>query len=252
MASKLTPVKGEEFIKKILEGERDFRKIRLEEGFRLSEHSCFKILHDYIVKEAGCVSVQSINHLKENPIDISGSEFKYLVAKGLYLPYTEGSNVDFSYADLSDGLSGRFRRCTELEGSNFKNARFYKTNLSFSYLRDVNFQDADLENADIGCARLYHTAFNNANLRNVSFYITKFLEGSVLTGADVEGASFEKAKFESADIRGVKNLEKSKSLDSAAFQATKVTQKELDIIKNASSERFIFYDRPSILSTHAQ
>ncbi len=240
MASKLTPMEGEEFIKKILEGERDFRKIKLEEGFRLSEHPYFKILYKYLLKEAG-ISTQGINRLKENPINISGSEFKYLFAKGLYLPYAEGSNADFSYANLSDRHSGRLFHSTNLEGSNFKNAKFHETDLSFAFLRDVKFQDADLENAKLGGSRLYHTVLNNANLRNVSFHTANFLEEAILTGADVEGASFEKAKFEGADIRHVKNLDKSKGLDSAVFQTTKVTQKELDIIKNAS-ERFVLYE----------
>jgi uncharacterized protein YjbI with pentapeptide repeats len=240
MTPGLTAMKGEEFIKKILEGERDFRSIKLEEGFCLSEHTYFKILYNYILKEAG-ISTQGANHFKEDPLDISNSEFRYLVAKGLYLPYAKGFNADFSYADLSDGRFGRLRHSTNLEGSNFKNSKFYEADLSFSCLRDVNFQDANLKNADIGCTELYHTEFHNANLRNASFYITKFLEGAILTGADVEGASFEKAKFVGADIRHVKNLDKSRGLDSAVFQATKVTQKELDIIKSAS-ERFILYE----------
>lgn len=249
MASRLTAVKGEEFIEKILDGERDFRRIRLEEGFDLSQHPHFNRLQNYIRKEAGLAiwalsepeprRPKEPNRLKESPINLSNSELRHLIAKGLYLPYTISFNTDFSHSDLSGVYTDQCLRETDLSYSNFRNAKFRDVNLSSSHLRCTRFRGADFEDSAIGGSRLYHTEFNNADLRNVRFYGSKF-DGAVLRGADVEGASFEKAEFKGTDIRHIKNLERSEGLDSAVFQATKVTQKELDIIKNAPN-RFILY-----------
>jgi len=50
MTTQLIFVKGKEFIKKILSGERDFSGIELEEGFDLCGDDSFDELQEYLKK----------------------------------------------------------------------------------------------------------------------------------------------------------------------------------------------------------
>ena len=77
----LIPMEGAEFIDKVLIGERDFRRIRLEQGYDLSMIDSFKAMHDYISDQ---LQLREQDFLA-NPIDISDSDLTKLKAKGLYL-----------------------------------------------------------------------------------------------------------------------------------------------------------------------
>lgn len=254
MTYKLTDMKGDEFVKKILEGERNFRNIRLEEGFDLSGHPSFMKMQNYLRRESGLDTSPllgpgyeervSPNHLRESPIDISNSELRHLIARGIYLPYTRGINADLSYSDLS-GIArdehGRNFRGTNLSYSDFENAIFYRVNLADSDFTGAKFRGANFENAVLGTGSIYHwTEFNNANLCGINFCNAKF-DQTILRGADVKDTDFS-VNFNGADIRGIKNLEKSIGLGSAVFYMTDATQKEIDIIRNAS-RRFVLHDK---------
>ena len=91
MAIQLKNMKGTEFVKKILKGERDFSGIKLERGFNLSEYDGFAEMNDYLKNQ----------DLSQNPVQINDSDFSYVKANGIYLPLTQGVRADLYGANLS-------------------------------------------------------------------------------------------------------------------------------------------------------
>jgi|SRR3989338_4105834 len=110
MVTRLKDMGGREFISKILAGEKDFSGIRIEKGFDLHGYEIFEEMKRYLCGE----------RLHINPIIIRDSEFRYIKAAGLYLPYTQGVGADFEGANLVN--------VRNLEGSvNLGRAFFFKT-----------------------------------------------------------------------------------------------------------------------------
>lgn len=67
MAEQLKEMSGDEFVTKLLAGERDFRKIHLEHGYRLSIPAVSPT-QEYFYRVAGDNS-----QVKEYRLDVSGS-----------------------------------------------------------------------------------------------------------------------------------------------------------------------------------
>ena len=110
MVTRLKDMGGREFISKILAGEKDFSGIRIEKCFDLHGYEIFEEMKRYLCGE----------RLHINPIIIRDSEFRYIKAAGLYLPYTQGVGADFEGANLVN--------VRNLEGSvNLGRAFFFKT-----------------------------------------------------------------------------------------------------------------------------
>jgi len=191
---------GEDFIRKILEGERDFYGTELEYNFDLSGHELFGKMQDYLRKQ----------NLEKYPIIISNSDFSGVKASGLYLPYVK------------------------LESSVLWNSNF-----EYSILNFADFHNADFTYTDFRHAELDHTDFRNANLQYVNF------EHANLYFSDFRGTNFESTRLTGADLvladlRGVRNLEKSINLRCATFVETKVTPREEAIIRYASEYGKLF------------
>ncbi len=159
MATQLIQMKGEEFVKKVLDGERDFSGIELEEGFRLSDYDGFKKMQEYLKSQ----------DLKRSPVNIIGSSFKYLKAIGLYLPFLNGGRADLERADLG--------------GANLEEAYLGRADLRRADLRRANLERADFGGAYLGLAHL-----GGANLRGADF------KRANLGGADFGGAYLRNAK----------------------------------------------------------
>ncbi|MBI2004036.1 pentapeptide repeat-containing protein [Candidatus Pacearchaeota archaeon] len=159
MAEILTKVSGEEFIVKLLGGERDFSKIFLEERFDLSGHGSFQELKTYLKTQ----------DLQKTPVDISNSQFRYLRARELYLPFTVGRNVN-------------------LRGANFESAKFDGANFESANLGNVNFKGANLKDACFVNADLWIANFRSANLEGANF------EGAYLKGSYFGGANFKNVR----------------------------------------------------------
>jgi uncharacterized protein YjbI with pentapeptide repeats len=187
-------MRGEDFIRKILEGEREFYGIELEYNFDLSGHELFGRMQDYLKKQ----------YLAKYPIMINNSDLSGVKATGLYLPYVK------------------------LEGSILWNSNFEYSVLSFA-----NFQNSDLSYTDFTNAKLDHVNFQNANLQHVNLRHTN-LYFSDFRGADFDFTHLFGANLILADLRGVKNLGKSYNLRSANFLETKVTSREETIIGKLS------------------
>ena len=166
MEIKLKSMDGKDFVKKILEGERDFSRIKLENGFNLEG---FKDLQIYLHKA----------DLQYYPIILDYAELINIQARRLELPFVSGKRIN-------------------LFGANLCGADLYRANLYRANLEKANLEKANLERANL----------ERANLREV-----------ILKGAN---------------LRGVKNLEKTINLDKVNPYRAKVTEKEITIIDNYS------------------
>ena len=193
-------MRGEDFIRKILEGERDFYGIELEYNFDLSGHELFGKMQDYLRKQ----------YLAKYPIIINNSDLSGVKASGLYLPYVK------------------------LEGSILWNSNF-----EYSILNFAEFHNADLTYTDFRHTELDHADFRNAELQHVNFKHAN-LYFSDFRGANFDSTQLLGADLVLADLRGARNLEKSVNLRCASFAETKVTPREEAIIRHVSGDGKLF------------
>jgi uncharacterized protein YjbI with pentapeptide repeats len=198
-------MKGEELVKKILAGERDFTGIKLEEGFDLSGYEGFKEMQDYISKHRHDLF----------PLSFYEAEMKGIKAPGLNLPYVWGTQVNLEHADLSNGSLAA--------------AHFFGANL-----REANLRNTYLYNAMLGRADLYRANLEYADLHGAS------LIGTNLREACVAGANFLDANFRDAILRGVRGLEAARNLCAAHFFMTRVSEHEKIILDKAIQDRKFF------------
>lgn len=209
MLEHLIYMSGEEFVKKILDDERDLSSIKLKPEFDLSGYEGFKELQDYLREQ----------NLNENPIYIRDSEFMYIKAKGLFLPYVRGVRSKFEGANLSGAKLMRAEFC----GANFKGADLSGTDFGESDFWEAYFTEANLTRAIFNGAE-----FSNANLDSAN-----------LEGADLLMADFNDANLKRANLKNVMNLEKTLNIEYAHFYDTKVTDKEMKIIELKRRKLFI-------------
>ena len=133
MAKQLINMKGKEIIKKILSGERKFSGIKLEEGFNLSGHEDFGEIQEYLRRQ----------ELSKNPLNITDSEFRFVIANGIYLPYTLGKRANLGGANLGGAylwkanLGGANLERAYLWGANLDRANLWKANLERAYLGNI-------------------------------------------------------------------------------------------------------------------
>ncbi|MDP8218298.1 MAG: pentapeptide repeat-containing protein [Candidatus Theseobacter exili] len=205
MSKNLVFMKGAEFIRKILSGERNFSGIELEEGFDLCGDDGFDELQKYLRK----------SDLKGNPISIEGAKLRHLDADGLYVPFLKAKGVNLKHA----ALMGANLEKAQLETADLRYAR-----LSRAMLSGANLKDADLRLADLNLASLIE---------------------SILSGADFEAVDLEYTNMAKADLKGIKNLQWARFLKTVNFQFADITGKEKEIIRQAlwaeeSKKRRIF------------
>ena len=193
MDRQLVFVKGNEFIKKILSGERDFSGIELEEGFDLCGDDSFDELQEYLKK---C-------DLEKTPVNIEGSKLRRLDADGIYLPFVRAKGANLKHAALM--------------GANLENAQLEMSDLRYARLSRVKLNNANLKNADLRLADL--------NLAS--------LVKTILAGANFEAADLEYTNMQNADLKGVKNLQWARFLKTVNFQFAEITDKEKEIIRQA-------------------
>ncbi len=143
---KLKQIKGKEFVKKVLQGERDFSRIRLEDRFNLGGYKDFEEMQEYLKNQ----------DLSINPVIIEYSYFKYLKATGLYLPFVKGKGVHF-YA-------------SNLHNVNFRKAEFPNSAFYASFLIKTDLTEANLSWASFYRSKLDQTDFSGADIRQANFF----------------------------------------------------------------------------------
>src|SRR3989344_2581987 len=190
-------MKGKDFVKKILEGERDFSRIKLENGFNLTDFEGFRDLQTYL-QEAD---------LQKYPIILDYAALMYINASGLYLPYVNGRKINLERANL--------------ERANLEGANFWEANLREANFWGANFWEANLREANFWGAILWSADLSGADLSEANLW------GADLAGADLSGAILWRANLEIA-----RKLETVLNLDKANLYGAIVTEKERAIIDN--------------------
>lgn len=209
-------MKGIEFVKKVLEGERDFQNINLEEDFDLSGYEGFPEMQNYLKSQ----------NFEKGPILMNNSNFVKIQAEGIHLPYLQSKNAYF----WNSTLNGACLWNANMGNTDFWGANLEKTNLGSSNLDSAYFWDANLWEANLGNSNLRFVNFKRANLWKAN------LGDSNIIYADFEKANLGyaylyHANFEKANLVGVQNLEYSLDLNKAKFLQTKVTERERKIIE---------------------
>lgn len=187
---------GREFVRRLLSGERDFSRIRLEEGFNFDDPNFTHNLSTYLLNR----------DLSKDKIILHGSELRYVKLNNYNLAYTCGEGVDFTGANLAD--------------SNFQRAYFAKSSFLQAILSNVNFKGVCLNYADLRESKLHFTSFSHASLDHAD-----------LREAVLNDVSFECTTLYGTDLRGISGLENVTSMITAKFFDTKVTEKEKTIIE---------------------
>lgn len=239
-------MKWDKFIKKVLEGKRDFRNVFLEQGFDLNGYKAFEELQAYLKSQ----------DFEKNPLNLEKACIMRVKAEGLYLQYLKGLEINLEGTILRNAylksidlknayLDGVDFGNSYLEGASFWNANLCKAKFSNANLLNVNFEKAFLKGAYFGNALLENAKLNGANVRNANF------ENANLKNADfsnarlwfvnLDNANLENANFECSDIAGVKNLERCLNIGSASFYKTEMTKKEYEILGKVlvKEEQFI-------------
>ena len=90
--AELKKMSGDEFVTKLLAGERDFRRIKLEYGDKIIGDQ-YRVLRDYLSKNE--------NDRIENPINLIGSDLSGISLSGLNFSYVKAHDVVFSNSHLS-------------------------------------------------------------------------------------------------------------------------------------------------------
>lgn len=211
---KLNVVTGDEFIRKLLAGERDFSGVALPD-FNLAGHYRYNELKEYLRRQ----------DFTNAPVKINNCYMVELFAPGVYLPGLKAEKAD---------LRGANFREADLHGSDLRESYFRRANLAGSDLSGSNLREADLWRAYMGGANL-----SRANLREANLWL------SYLAGSNLEETSFFGANLAEADLRGVKNLGNASNVNTAIFCATKVTPREVKILRNivpngVYSESYLF------------
>jgi len=193
-------MEGEEFVRKVLAGERNFKGITLPKCFDLNECKNFPEVQAYLRSQ----------NLEENPLYLSHIEWERVKAKGLYLPFVIALQADLRGANLERA---------DLRGANLERANLERADLRGANLGAAYLGGADLRGAYLGGANLERADLRGANLG-----------AAYLGGADLRGA----------DLRGARNLETIFNLEYANFGRTRVTEREKTVIEKALEKEPLF------------
>lgn len=158
--SKLKVITPEEFVSKILSGERDFAGIKLPYGASL-ELPNYEVLIDYL-KNNAFIS-------KKDRYIFDGSEMKSLYAPRIYLPFSSAKGLDLSGA--------------RLRGACFASSDFTDASARNACLGDASIKDSIVDGMDLGGAYLAGADLRGTDIQNAkyaehaTFYRTKITQG---------------------------------------------------------------------------
>jgi uncharacterized protein YjbI with pentapeptide repeats len=240
MASKY--MSGEEFIRKVLDGERDFNGVIIEkdkeEYPNLSIYDGYQEMQDYLKRQ----------NLKKNPLHLSHADLRGIRAKGIYLPYAKAEKANLWGAYLPEAnLMEADLKDIILCDANLENAILCGSNLSRADLNWAILYGADIKNAILWKASLdkaiaCRAEFSRADLSRASLYKTDLTETNlseaILCGAEIVEANLNKTNLWKTDLTeayltDVKMLEDALNLRYANFNTTRVTPRDAEILRKA-------------------
>ena len=199
----------EEFVKKLLGGERDFNKICLPDGADLRRF--IPELNDYLTEQ----------ELAKDKIVLCNSRIIRIIAPKIYIPYSNMSRVNMSGANMYGAhMSG-----ADMSGADMSGADMSGANMSGADMSGANMSGVDMTGANMYEANMYGAHMNGAHMNGADMY-----------RADVSGANMS-----GVDIRGTQNLGSVIGLDSVIFNNTIVTKNEMKEILKAR-ERLNLFD----------
>ncbi|MEM5798024.1 MAG: pentapeptide repeat-containing protein [Candidatus Aenigmatarchaeota archaeon] len=178
-------MKGKEFVKKILEGERDFSRIKLEEYF-ICEDDLQRELNIYL----------KLQKFENNPVILNESELIGLNAI-LYMPNLQAKKTNFLRSELT---------CSYFEGADFSEAIFLRASLENTDFESANLENANLIESNLEKSNFYHANLRYANLFSASIIKANFGEAD-LTGANLKKAVVDVTNFNGAILKNAKLAE---------------------------------------------
>lgn len=182
---------GQEFLQKLLEGEREFREVSVEPYFNLSGNEQFAALQEQL----------RAAELEDSPIILERADLTGIDADGLHMPFVKANGACFKHATLMEA---------NLESSEFENADFRYAKLSQTNMKTCHLRDADLRQSDLNLAELNR---------------------SLLSGANMAGANLLFTNLQAADIKEIVNLQLARSVKTANFQFVSLGELEKTIIR---------------------
>ncbi len=192
MAENRIEMKGNEFVEKLLSGEKDFSRIHLEPFFALSADERFaEVLMTFTQVE-----------MEESPIVLDNADCTGLDADGLCLPFLQAQGSCFKRATFMDA---------DLPSANFSEADFRYARFLQADLSSCNLQGADLRQADLNLAKLNQ---------------------SQLDGADFAGSNLLYTNMQSVYINGVVNLDRARFVETVNFQFVQLSDRERTVIRS--------------------
>ena len=146
MAARLKYMAGREFVRQVSSGERDFSRMRLEEGFDLSGYDCFDGMQECLIY---------LQNHEANPLLITGSQLRGVKARGIYLPFVKGKGASFRRAELGEvNFEGADLERADFEGADLEGAYFLRAHLEKAHLQGAHLQGAHLKRAHLKRADL--------------------------------------------------------------------------------------------------
>ncbi|MDO8628616.1 MAG: pentapeptide repeat-containing protein [Nanoarchaeota archaeon] len=232
---------GEAFLRKILDGERNFDYVALPKGCDL--HQDMGLFGEVRIKQYDPKKERfSMRGGEWVGVDASGFAFENWIGEGTNFSYANLSSTTFTAAifDRTDFSNTRMYGVI-FDGCRIQRALFIGANLTLahdSFLGNKsNFRYTDFESAllsrasfkgtDFNCAKFFGANLQDAELDHSSLYEVDF------RGANVTNTDFHSARLIKTDLRGVRNLEKARNLSYAVYEDTKVTPLEKATIETA-------------------
>ncbi len=181
-------IQPDEFIKKVLEGEKDFSRLIMENldnsRIYLSMYDGFRDMNKYL---SACEN-QGIQ-----PLIINNAVFCKVDAEGICLPGAEAEGIEIEFSKFSSA---------NLRGANLKNSKIVGVSLSGADLSDANLQHSLLTPFIEGheCYAHQETSLYGANLERAD------LSGSKICSVDFGQAKLNNAKLKGAVIYGIRGF----------------------------------------------
>ncbi len=174
------PMSVEDFIKRVINGERDFENVGLYSEDRspiinLDTHELYDDLKSYLRDTPE-------EELQEEPIRLNDSYLKNLRAAGLKIPYLEAEHSVLDGAYLSPG-------------GVFKRANFFDSSMKGFTGNFSDFTEAVLDQAEAPGSVWIKAVLNDVNIK---------------------GTNIEKGAFDEAELEGV-DLHKAKGFTTASY-----------------------------------
>ena len=208
MAEQIVYMHQGDFIRKVLEGERDFRGITLDtQDTALHIMDGYKAMVDYCRNHDPYRRVNSIGcrhlDLDAEPLLLDNADFSGVQAIHLHMPYARGRNVRFKDANLEKASFHHAQfpgEDAQLQGADFRNVKFQGADLVYFWSPKGYFLRVDFSEANLSHANLHGAHFAEADLRTK---LGATFAAANLSYANLGGAHLNRANFHGADLEEV-------------------------------------------------